>query len=157
MLQKRQQGFLIKFSWLPAVSAIKCMGCSQGDSQGNRIASHNGLFGRDITFAPFCLFSSHSALSHLPTPGLPSTSFSAVAAFVVNMKESYQCKKRSRAKKEEGGEKPPPSARIAPARFTTGRPTKSGGCDKKKKKKQNYLSTKVLKLKKNKSTHYAQK
>lgn len=119
MLQKRQQGFLIKFSWLPEVSAIKCMGCSQGDSQGNRIASHNGLFGRDITFAPFCLFSSHSPLSHLPSLGLPSTSF-AVAAFVVNMKESYQCKKRSRAKKEEGGEKPPPSARIALARFTTG-------------------------------------
>lgn len=68
MLQKRQQGFLIKFSWLPAVSAIKCMGCSQGDSQGNRIASHNGLFGRNITFAPFCLFSSHSPLSALPSP-----------------------------------------------------------------------------------------
>lgn len=122
MRQRRRQGFLIKFSCLPAVSAEKCMGAA-GESQGNRIASHNSLFGRDITFAPVCL-------SFTPRHFICCGRFCCKHERKLPVQKAKQCKKKR--------EKPPPLGQHSPSQIRHGATT-SAGCDKVKWEKKTKL------------------
>lgn len=65
----KRQGFLIKFSCLPAVPAKICTGDGGMDENPTGIVSHRTIaFGRDFTFTPFSVSPSQRQALHLLWP-----------------------------------------------------------------------------------------